>query len=740
MKAFIKILIMVAMLCLMGTATLQGIPNFTIVDTWDLGNRITGAPVHLGGDRYLSILIHSIDIYEITTTSAERVQSIPSAKIICMWYPISIDANRAYIATQNEGILVFNILPDYSLEYVGEIPLAQGLGAVNENMLVWVSGNTMVVSTYSMALEDSEPLGSYIDVYDITNLQAPVLLARHLFPSLNALTKIIPVDGGYYLIGIFDDVFFSPDLVTFDAVNLIPDYSSIRMIRGSFLYMGKLHVMKQGSSMILSRYSILGDHGLSLDWELALPGMMLGYEHHLEQDRVFINGYDSNLNYVLCTLVPSEGAWTLGTMMPFIGTKMFQLDTGYLGFGYSAAAYYDHDLNLQYTIFEDRSFKAITMIANRWMGIVEDGPFGGQPLYFYDLENRQWLDYFTTKEVFLCSNRQDSNVLCIPNEYSAQLLRFMDDGTCQPTTFAMSNRCFGMDVWEDRMAITHVSGNQFVLKVYDISSGVPVLLASRPLGTEITRDMLFYGPDHIVVSKNMYLNPELLFFKIEPEGMISSLTTLEVESYQYLLVHDDTIVTGRVEGAVIDISDPDLPYIRSYTDLMRSSAWGSGYISADGENGYLFTDEMLWISYLTDANFQVKDWFYSSYSWYRAPNRIILQNRNSFLEVEHAPYTSIDDPAIPQVTNLLGLPYPNPFGDWVKIDFELKEGGLGKASVYNVRGQKVRSLDPKHYPKGKHTLEWDGCDDKGKKVSAGVYLMRLETQGRSYVRRMIRMR
>jgi flagellar hook assembly protein FlgD len=108
--------------------------------------------------------------------------------------------------------------------------------------------------------------------------------------------------------------------------------------------------------------------------------------------------------------------------------------------------------------------------------------------------------------------------------------------------------------------------------------------------------------------------------------------------------------------------------------------------------------------------------------------------------VEHAPYTSIDDPATPQVINLLGLPYPNPFGDRVKIDFELKESSDGNASVYNVRGQKVRSLERNHFSKGKHTLEWDGKDERGKKVSAGIYLMRFETRGQSYVRRMIRMK
>ncbi|MDZ4121294.1 MAG: FlgD immunoglobulin-like domain containing protein, partial [Candidatus Cloacimonadaceae bacterium] len=335
--------------------------------------------------------------------------------------------------------------------------------------------------------------------------------------------------------------------------------------------------------------------------------------------------------------------------------------------------------------------------------------------------------------------RQDANILCITNLNQAQLIRFLDDGTCQATTFTMASRCYGMDVWGDRMAITHIISNQFVLSVYDISSGEPILMGGQVLGNEITRDMLFYGPDHIVISKNMYLNPELLFFKIESDGSINSLTALEVVDYEYLHVRGNTIVPGRMEAAVIDISNPDQPYIRTYTDQMSGMGLGGGYISSDGQN-YLFSGNMLSISYITDANFQVRDWYYSHGSWYRAPNRIILHSGYFLMEVEHEPYTSNDDPVIPQVTNLLGWPYPNPFNDRVKVDFELKEGSMGNATIYNVRGQKVRSLERKHYPKGKHTLEWDACDEQGRKVSAGIYLLRFEAQGKSSVRRIVRMK
>ncbi len=740
MKAFIKILVLVALIWFWGSANVYGHVDFTIVDTWDLGNKIVGGGYHMGANRYMSFQMHCVEVFECTATSVEKVQSLYSSELSSAWYGVSIDSNRVYVATHNADIMVYEILADYTLLYLGEIPLMPGLGAINETILLWVHGNTMVVSVYSTTMESSDNAVGYYDVYDITNFQTPVFLARNIFPRLQVLTNIHAVDGGYYLVGIEDAVYFTPDLLTFDGLNLLPDSSSNRLIRNSFVHMGKLYIMKQESFMQLRSYSFEPDHRLSLDWDVNLPLMSIGYQHYLDQDRLFIIGFDSNNNGILYSLYTSEENCVLDTVLPFSGRRIHPLDGGYLALGISSAAFYDADLNLQYTIYEDPVWKAVALIANRWAVLVENGPFGNQPLHFYDLENRQWLDYVGVKDVLFTSTRHDSNVLCIPNANQAKLLRFLDDGTCQESVFYMSNRCYGMDVWEDRMAITHVTGSQYTLKVYDISSGVPVLIGSRPMGSEITYDMRFYGPDHIVISKNMYMEPELLFFKIEQDGLITSLATINVGNYEHLHVEDGTIVTGRAGAAVIDTSDPDDPYIRTYTYPMSPSGWGSGIISSDGGNSYLFSCDVLWISYTTDANFQMRGWYYSGVSWYKGPNRILLQNYHSFLEVEHAPYTSIDDPTVPQVSNLLGLPYPNPSRDRVKIDFEFKESSKGKADVYNVRGQKVRSLDTIQYPKGKHTLEWDGFDERGQKVSAGIYLLRFETQGRSYVRRMVRMK
>lgn len=47
--------------------------------------------------------------------------------------------------------------------------------------------------------------------------------------------------------------------------------------------------------------------------------------------------------------------------------------------------------------------------------------------------------------------------------------------------------------------------------------------------------------------------------------------------------------------------------------------------------------------------------------------------------------------------------------------------------VYNILGQKVRTLKRGHAPEGEHQVVWDGRNDTGHAVGSGVYLVRLHT-------------
>jgi hypothetical protein len=73
------------------------------------------------------------------------------------------------------------------------------------------------------------------------------------------------------------------------------------------------------------------------------------------------------------------------------------------------------------------------------------------------------------------------------------------------------------------------------------------------------------------------------------------------------------------------------------------------------------------------------------------------------------------------------LCYPNPFTCNLKIDFEIKNKALVTADVYNIQGQKIKTVTkPKTQPPGKYQIVWNGTDKNGKEVTNGTYLIRLQ--------------
>jgi len=100
--------------------------------------------------------------------------------------------------------------------------------------------------------------------------------------------------------------------------------------------------------------------------------------------------------------------------------------------------------------------------------------------------------------------------------------------------------------------------------------------------------------------------------------------------------------------------------------------------------------------------------------------------------------TGIDDnsESIPEGFKLYQN-YPNPFNPGTVIKFELPQLDHVKLSVFDIRGQLVKVLTDKTYPQGLSQVQWDGTNRMGNKVSAGVYLYRIETANFTNTKKML---
>jgi flagellar hook assembly protein FlgD len=74
------------------------------------------------------------------------------------------------------------------------------------------------------------------------------------------------------------------------------------------------------------------------------------------------------------------------------------------------------------------------------------------------------------------------------------------------------------------------------------------------------------------------------------------------------------------------------------------------------------------------------------------------------------------------------------------LSFDLLRPGEVTLSVYNVQGRLIRTLVSGFESAGRHDFEWDGTDEFGADVAAGVYLYRLTRGDEENSRKMILVR
>jgi len=84
--------------------------------------------------------------------------------------------------------------------------------------------------------------------------------------------------------------------------------------------------------------------------------------------------------------------------------------------------------------------------------------------------------------------------------------------------------------------------------------------------------------------------------------------------------------------------------------------------------------------------------------------------------------------------------HPNPGTDAMTIDLETLRSGRVTVAIFDLGGRRVRRLLAGDFAAGTRRVVWDGRNDRGASVPAGVYLLRLDSEGVHQTRRLIRVR
>jgi hypothetical protein len=70
--------------------------------------------------------------------------------------------------------------------------------------------------------------------------------------------------------------------------------------------------------------------------------------------------------------------------------------------------------------------------------------------------------------------------------------------------------------------------------------------------------------------------------------------------------------------------------------------------------------------------------------------------------------------------------YPNPFNPSTTICYSLPASADIRLNIYNLKGEKVRTLVNRHQSAGTFEISWNGCNDNNIRVASGIYIYRME--------------
>ena len=76
-------------------------------------------------------------------------------------------------------------------------------------------------------------------------------------------------------------------------------------------------------------------------------------------------------------------------------------------------------------------------------------------------------------------------------------------------------------------------------------------------------------------------------------------------------------------------------------------------------------------------------------------------------------------------TFVLKQNYPNPFNPTTTIDIEMGMADNIILSIYDINGRKITTLANGYFTSGNYSFEWNGNDNLGTRVAAGIYIYTL---------------
>jgi len=199
------------------------------------------------------------------------------------------------------------------------------------------------------------------------------------------------------------------------------------------------------------------------------------------------------------------------------------------------------------------------------------------------------------------------------------------------------------------------------------------------------------------------------------------------------LHHRLLVISVLPSGSLILAVNLDNASVSTVVDTGIPSGDG---ITMDADRNIYFSEWASDAVHRYDSTFSNPPELFSS--GHSDPADIYYDNNNDLLAVPNFSSNSVDfiqlttsidknEKANPLKIFSINKVNPNPFRESIIIKYNLHEKTDISVCIYNIIGQKIKNLEQSSQKIGKHSIVWDGTNNSGQTVPAGIYYCRMQT-------------
>ncbi len=289
----------------------------------------------------------------------------------------------------------------------------------------------------------------------------------------------------------------------------------------------------------------------------------------------------------------------------------------------------------------------------------------------------------------------------------------------------------------------YLFGGIYGLKIIDISNpDLPVETGSLPSANPYSTGKSCLNYPYFYCTEG---NAGVKIINVSNPAAPEIVTTINTDGTAYDVDYKDNylyVADGRYHLRVYDVQNPAAPVLTTSVELKTCTVericivgkWAFLCCSFNGVYIFDLSDPVnpVEAGHIAFRDCEITDaFFHNGYLYF-------TDRYAGVFKYSSDQFTTISQNSlpVPSVTRLYSN-YPNPFNAVSCIEYELAKPGLVKLEIFNINGQKIKTLVHHRQDSGFYRLNWDATNDAGIPVATGLYLYRLETGHSAQIKRMM---